>query len=178
MERIAEFEKVSFLEYQKAMNKTYGESDSPEEQRAQYEAIPLPRRATAGSAGYDIHLPTTLKLEPGQEGTIPTGLRVRMKEGWFLGVLPRSGLGFRYGLRLNNTMGIIDSDYYHSDNEGHLFIKVTNGGNVPLELAALDRFAQGIFIPFGITESDEATETRNGGFGSTGTQGKGTTSHV
>ena len=84
-------------------------------------------------------------------------------------VFPRSGLGFKYRLQLNNTVGIIDSDYYGSDNEGHIFIKVTNESNEgkTLELPCGDGFAQGIFLPFGITEEDEVTDIRNGGFGST-----------
>ena len=66
-------------------------------------------------------------------------------------------------------MGIIDSDYYFSDNEGHIFIKLTNDSNEgkTLQVAKGNGFAQGIFMPFGITEDDEVTEVRNGGFGST-----------
>ncbi len=82
---------------------------------------------------------------------------------------PRSGLGFKYRLQLDNTVGIIDSDYFYSDNEGHMFIKVTNDGHEgkTLTLEAGDGFAQGIFVEYGITVDDEATEVRNGGFGST-----------
>ena len=82
---------------------------------------------------------------------------------------PRSGLGFKFRLQLNNTVGIIDSDYYYSDNEGHIFIKLTNDSNEgkTMQLAKGNGFAQGIFLPFGITEDDGVTEVRNGGFGST-----------
>ena len=80
---------------------------------------------------------------------------------------PRSGLGFKFRLMLNNTVGVIDSDYYYSDNEGHIHIKLFNGGSRRLEIAAGEAFAQGIFLPFGITEDDSATAKRNGGFGST-----------
>lgn len=130
---------------------------------------PLPRRATAGSAGYDFFTPVSIHLEPGQTVKIPTGVRARMEDGWVLQIFPRSGLGFSYRLQLNNTVGIIDSDYYGSDNEGHIFIKITNDSNEGkvLDLKAGDAFAQGIFLPFGITEDDDATAVRNGGLGST-----------
>lgn len=92
-----------------------------------------------------------------------------MEEGWVLQIFPRSSLGFKFRLQLNNTVGIIDSDYYYSDNEGHMFIKVTNDTNEgrTVELKAGTGFAQGIFLPFGITVDDACTYSRNGGFGST-----------
>lgn len=132
-------------------------------------AVTLPVRATAGSAGYDFVLPCDLTLAPGETAKIPTGIRARIADGWVLCVFPRSGLGFKYRIQLDNTVGIIDSDYYGSDNEGHIFIKITNDGKAgkTLSLKAGDGFAQGIFLPFGVTEDDEATAIRNGGFGST-----------
>ena len=90
-----------------------------------------------------------------------------MNDGWVLAVFPRSSLGFKYRLQLNNTVGIIDSDYFFSDNEGHIFVKLTNDTkeDKTVELAEGAGFAQGIFLPFGITEDDDCTEARNGGFG-------------
>lgn len=166
MLRIAKFEKVSkalFVKAATGLDMTEAEADSA------YDAIELPKRATTGSAGYDFYLPTDLRLEPGQTVKIPTGVRVRMEEGWVLMLYPRSGLGFKYRLQLDNTVGVIDSDYYYSDNEGHIMAKLTNDsrdGRV-LELEAGKAFMQGIFTPFGITEDDETTGVRNGGFGST-----------
>ena len=86
-----------------------------------------------------------------------------------LSIFPRSSLGFKYRLQLNNTVGIIDSDYFYSDNEGHMFIKMTNDSREgkTVELSAGMAFAQGIFLPYGITVDDDCTSTRNGGFGST-----------
>ena len=52
-----------------------------------------------------------------------------MQPEWVLKCYPRSGLGFKYRLQLNNTVGIIDSDYFYSDNEGHIFAKLTNDSN-------------------------------------------------
>ena len=73
-------------------------------------------------------------------------------------------------MQLDNTIGVIDSDYYNSDNEGHIFAKITNDSRQEkvLEIKAGDRFVQTIFVPFGITYSDAADGVRNGGWGSTG----------
>ena len=134
-----------------------------------YETICLPKRATSGSAGYDFYLPLAICLKPGESIKIPTGIRVKIHEGWVLQIYPRSGLGFKYRLQLNNTVGVIDSDYFYSDNEGHLFIKVTNDskeGKV-VELKEGSAFAQGIFFQYGITEDDNCDVVRNGGLGST-----------
>ena len=167
MNRIAKFEKVSEVRFIADWLDTFGGVET--EAKKIYEELKLPKRATKGSAGYDFYSPLTFTLKPGETIKIPTGIRASMREDYVLMVFPRSGLGFKFRLQLNNTVGIIDSDYYYSDNEGHIFIKVTkdsNEGKV-LELAAGNGFAQGIFLPFGITEDDEVTEIRNGGFGST-----------
>lgn len=159
MQAIAKFEKVSLNQYQK----------DQENAQQYYNDIKLPKRATIGSAGYDFYMPYDLVLEPGQTSKIPTGIRASMQNGWVLCLFPRSGLGFKYRLQLNNTVGIIDADYYGSDNEGHIFAKITNDSNEGkvLELKKGEGFMQGIFLPFGITEDDDVSEVRNGGFGST-----------
>ena len=92
-----------------------------------------------------------------------------MDEDWVLKLYPRSGLGFKFRLQLNNTVGIIDSDYYYSDNEGHIFIKLTNDSNEgkTVEVEKGTGMVQGIFLQYGITEDDDAEGIRNGGFGST-----------
>jgi dUTP pyrophosphatase len=134
-----------------------------------YDKLQLPKRATAGSAGYDFCTPFDIHLEPGQSIKVPTGIRAKMDEDWVLMIFPRSGLGFKFRLQLNNTVGIIDSDYYYSDNEGHIFIKTTNDSNEgkTVDIKAGAGFAQGLFVPYGITEDDEVSDIRNGGFGST-----------
>lgn len=184
MNRVGEFEKVSFQQFQTAMKDEFYEqmcevlghnTDSESEKgfeeytRNLYDAIILPTRSTSGSAGYDFKAPFGFKLEPGTTIKIPTGIRVKIDEGWWLGCLPRSGLGFKYRLQLNNTVGVIDSDYYYSDNEGHIFAKITNDSNEGKEVTveAGSGFMQGIFIPYGITYSDDADGVRNGGMGST-----------
>ena len=165
MERIARFEKVSPAQWEKDTGNMAGESPAES-----YGRIALPRRATAGSAGYDICTPFDICLEPGESIRIPTGIRAAMREDHCLLIVPRSGLGSRYRFQLNNTVGVIDSDYYHSDNEGHIFVPMINDSRDGrrLELKAGSAFAQGIFVRFGITEEDCAETVRNGGFGSTG----------
>lgn len=168
MKRIARFLKVSpenFMEAVRGDFPQYAESDV----REMYEALRLPRRATSGSAGYDFFAPFPFSLAPGQTIKIPTGIRVRMDEGWVLKLYPRSGLGFKYRLQMNNTVGIIDSDYFFSDNEGHIFIKMTNDTNEgrTVEVKQGTGFAQGVFLEYGITEDDAAEGVRNGGLGST-----------
>lgn len=167
MKRIAKFYKVSIEQFEKDWIDTFG--GSSEDAGKVYADIVIPRRATSGSAGYDIISPLDFKLNPGETIKIPTGIRARMDEDWVLMVFPRSGLGFKYRLQLNNTVGVIDSDYYGSDNEGHIFIKITNdtNENKTIEIKRGQGFAQGIFIPYGITEDDDCDEVRNGGFGST-----------
>ena len=70
---------------------------------------------------------------------------------------------------LANGVGIIDSDYYNSDNEGHIMAKLTNDGNEgkTIDIEEGKGYMQGIFVPYGITEDDDAIGIRNGGFGST-----------
>ena len=167
MNRIARFEKVSESLFVQAMTDEFGVSK--EIAAAAYQSLLLPRRATTGSAGYDFYLPVAVQIAPGQTVKIPTGIRAKIADGWVLCLFPRSGLGFKYRLQLDNTVGVIDSDYYGSDNEGHIFCKITNDGKSgkTLSLGAGEAFVQGVFLPYGITENDDADGVRNGGFGST-----------
>lgn len=168
MRRIAKFHKVSFERYLEDWQNLFGyEPESVIE--AWYQQIKLPQRATKGSAGYDFFAPQHFSLEPGKTITIPTGIRVEMEEGWVLKCYPRSGLGFKFRLQLNNTVGIIDSDYFYSDNEGHIFVKLTNDSNEGkiVNVNAGVAFMQGIFVEYGITYDDDVEEIRNGGLGST-----------
>lgn len=168
MKRIARFHKVSYEQFKEGWTDTFGESEESALQEI-YENIKLPKRATSGSAGYDFFAPISFVIAPGETIKIPTGIRVEMEENWVLKCYPRSGLGFKYRLQLNNTVGIIDSDYFYSDNEGHIFAKLTNDTNEgkTVELAAGTGFMQGIFVEYGITFEDDVTSVRNGGLGST-----------
>ena len=168
MKRIAKFEKVSIEQFREGWTDAFGAVDETG-LREIYAGVRLPKRATAGSAGYDFFAPVRLSLAPGETVKVPTGIRVWMEPEWVLKCYPRSGLGFKFRLQLNNTVGIIDSDYYYSDNEGHIFAKITNDSNEgkALEVKAGDGFMQGIFVEYGITLDDDVTAVRNGGFGST-----------
>jgi dUTP pyrophosphatase len=170
LNRVGEFEKVSYEQFLNAMLDILDESEA--EIRSLYDDLQLPTRATSGSAGYDFKAPFGFTLKPGGSMKIPTGIRVKIEEGWWLGCLPRSGLGFKYRFKLENTMGVIDSDYYYSDNEGHIFAKITNDSKHRHDDVSVEEggsFIQAIFLPYGITHSDNATGVRNGGMGSTGT---------
>ncbi len=169
MKRVGRFHKVSEKRFLEDWKDTFGNTLDEKEILKIYREIRLPRRATAGSAGYDFFVPIDFKLEPGKTIKIPTGIRVEMEPNWVLKCYPRSGLGFKYRLQLNNTVGIIDSDYFYSDNEGHIFAKITNDSNEgkTVSLTTGTGFMQGIFIEYGITFDDDVTEIRNGGLGST-----------
>lgn len=166
--RIAKFEKVSREQFSKDFTKCIGGNDAAAERL--YDNVVLPKRATAGSAGYDLITPVSFTLAPGEGVKIPTGLRIKMQPGWMLLILPKSGLGSRFRLQLDNTMGLIDCDYYDAANEGHIMVPVTNdskSGKV-LTVEAGKAFVQAVLVPFGITEDDAAEGIREGGFGSTG----------
>lgn len=167
MQKIAKFKKVSFEQFKEAWIKNFPET---EDVQAIYDAIKLPKRATTGSAGYDFYAPADIKIEKGKSTLIPTGIRSWIEDGWVLDIFPRSGLGFKHRVQLDNTVGIIDADYYNSSNEGHIMIKLScdahdEGHTVCVN--AGDGFAQGIFMPFGITVDDDTDGVRDGGFGST-----------
>ncbi|MGN0331886.1 MAG: dUTP diphosphatase [Lachnospiraceae bacterium] len=166
--RIAKFYKVSYEQFKEGFLDSFGAGNDGIIRKI-YDEIKLPERATAGSAGYDFFAPVDVVLNPGETVKIPTGVRVEMESDWVLKCYPRSGLGFKYRLQLNNTVGIIDSDYFYSDNEGHIFAKITNDSNEGkvLNIGAGTGFMQGIFVEYGITVDDNVTTVRNGGFGST-----------
>ena len=168
MNKIAKFEKVSFNQFKTDFNDCFNGYDEKQLQNI-YDNLKLPKRATKGSAGYDFYIPIALTLKPNETVKIPTGIRCQIEEGWFLAIFPRSGLGFKFRLQLNNTVGIIDSDYYNALNGGHIMCKITNdtNENKTINLDALVGFVQGIFLPFGVTVDDESNEIRVSGFGST-----------
>ena len=169
--QVAKFQKVSYEQFKKDMIDALWFDKSTDENRIleSYNFVTLPTRATVGSAGYDFVSPVKFTLQPGQTVKIPTGIRVKLLSDWVMKIYPRSGLGFKYKLKLDNTVGIIDSEYFYSDNEGHIMIKITNhssDGKI-LKIETGDRFSQGIFVEYGITVDDDVCQVRNGGFGST-----------
>lgn len=173
MNRIAKFEKVSFEQFRKdftdiVKDDAFGDNEI----EYIYNGIKLPHRGTSGSAGYDFHMPFSTMLHPNKIITVPTGIRCKIDDGWVMQIYPRSGIGFNTGMRLANTCGIIDSDYYYSGNEGHIIIRMVVPSRVfGSGVQALyhgDRFCQGVLIPYGITVDDDVSAKRDGGIGSTG----------
>ena len=154
---IAEFQKVSEKEF---INDSTGLD-------ADYSAVKLPVRATKGSAGYDFYSPVEALIKPNETIRIPTGIRCKIDEGYVLSLYPRSSLGFKYQMGLLNTVGIIDSDYYNADNEGHIMVGVVNRGDKDLLIKKGDRFVQGLFTKYYLAKEEENTNERHGGFGST-----------
>ena len=134
----------------------------------------LPQRSTNGSAGYDFIAPFDIKIPFGKSMIVPTGIKCAIREGWFLALFPRSGQGFKFGIEIANTVGIIDEDYYNNENnEGHIMVKITNKDisiHKDFEVKAGQAFCQGIFLPYGVTVDDDKIEkaVRTGGMGSTG----------
>jgi dUTP pyrophosphatase len=168
MNRIAKFEKVSLEQFTVSVKEFLKDLNENEIEEI-YNSIKLPKRATKMSAGYDFYSYSPLRIEPNQTVKIPTGIRCSMVDDYVLLIAPRSSLGFKYRLQLDNTIGVIDSDYYNAKNEGHIFIKITNDskeGKV-VEINPYEAFAQGIFLQYGITVDDDCVEERVGGFGST-----------
>ena len=131
----------------------------------------LPTFGSPEAAGADLYacLASPVTVAPGETAFIPTGLAMELPVGYVGLVYARSGLACKRGLAPANKVGVIDSDYYYSDNEGHIFAKITNDNHTgkTLTVEAGSGFLQAIFIPYGVTYSDDATGVRNGGMGST-----------
>lgn len=173
MKKVAQFYKVSFEQFKEDYMRINKTQVLPEGELAilidAYSKIKLPERATSGSAGYDFFSPFALTVETGETVTFPTGIRCRMKEGWALLLYTRSSLGFKYRFQLDNGTGVIDSDYFFADNEGHIMAKFTNDGREgrTVVITQGQAYMQGVFVKFGITINDNANGVRNGGIGST-----------
>ena len=171
--RVGEFQKVSYAQFKKDWLDTFCEPGDAELRESAviedaYDTLTLPVRATSGSAGNDFFSPIGFVLEPDEEIKIPTGIKAYILDGFYLECVPKSGLGFKYYVRMSNTVGIVDSDYAYSSNDGHIFIKIRNEGNKRMTINKGDKLFQGIFKIFGITYDDNAKDVRDGGFGSTG----------
>ena len=158
---------MSIAKFTHVSEKQYAEAMAEREGFLPLEEIPLPKRATAGSAGYDFVSPLEVTVPAGGSALIPTGVRAEMEPGWVLMLFPRSSLGFRHALRLSNTVGIIDSDYAFAKNEGHIMVKLRNPLSEPVTIGRGERFCQGVFLSYGTAEEEQVTAEREGGFGST-----------
>ena len=165
---MAYFTKVSFEQWKKDCG-INGLGDA--ELKEWYDAIKLPQQATSASAGCDFYMPFNLNFEAGSIFRIATGIRWvtdgEGDKGKVLLIFPRSGLGFRYGIRLTNTVGVIDADYCNSDNEGHIIISLENPSSSNVQLPEGKAFCQGIVVNYEIPDGAESEAERSGGFGST-----------
>lgn len=166
MNRVAQFEKVSFEQFRKDWIDTFGEKKNVDIKEI-YDNIKLPKRATKGSAGHDISIPFTTSIDPGYTLKIPTGIRCKMDNNYVMLVFPRSSLGIKKGMVILNTIPVIDGDYYEADNEGHIFICIKNTSNNTMLLNAGDNIVQAIFIEYGVADTNCIKTKRTGGIGST-----------
>lgn len=137
--------------------------------KCKYEDIKLPKRATRRSAGYDFYAPFDIVIMPGMSLKFPTGIKMSLNDNQFLAIVPRSSLGFKYKLKLDNTIGIIDADYFNnSGNEGHIWCSMTNmSSDKPVKISKGEAYGQGIIINYGLIVDDDTIKTRKGGIGST-----------
>ena len=173
---IMHFEKITREQWMKDMVNLYS-FESPLEENLEkinklYDGIKLPKRATKYSAGYDFYVSGDAFLPVGNSGVILTGIRwVCDKEedkNKVLQIYPRSGIGFRTGVRLMNTVGIIDADYWEGNNEGHIMVKLYNPMDSHLHIKDGDAIVQGVITEYHTCDDEEEIiEKRTGGMGST-----------
>lgn len=150
--------------------------------------LSLPKRATKGSAGYDLAaardtvIPSIWKVlstkgEALKENKdylksvlVPTGIKTYMPDDEYLMLVNRSSNPLKNNLSLPNGIGVIDSDYYNNENnEGEIFVQLINYGLEDYTIEKGDRIAQGIFTPYAIADGEpKDLSARSGGFGSSG----------
>lgn len=161
------FEKVDFNIWKDAWKDM---NISEEQLQSWYDTMKLPKQGTKHSAGMDFFAPYSMKI-PAKTGIIvPTGIRwvtdVHSKDKVLL-LMPRSGMGFKYGVRLANTVGVIDADFCESETTGHIMIKLYNPSEESISIMRGSAFAQGIITQYFICQDAESDDNRTGGFGST-----------
>lgn len=130
----------------------------------------LPKRQTLHSAGYDFCILEDIVFKPNQKVMINSGVKVYMQKDEFLQIHIRSSIGAKKNLRLMNSVGIIDADYYNDPKtEGHIMFPIINCGDKEVVLKKGERITQGIFLKYLTVDNDEKVkkESRKGGFGST-----------
>lgn len=135
----------------------------------EYAKVVMPRRATKGSAGYDICIPFDVVLAPHTSVKIPTGIRCTgMPRNVVMTIYIRSSVGIKRGVRFMNLLPVVDSDYADSPNEGHIWLALYNDSDKDAEFDAGERIAQAVFTQYIICDDDDAVGKREGGIGSTG----------
>lgn len=165
--KLRDFEKVSKAQFLKDSKKCgsyyYDIADLA------YDIIEIPRRATNRSCGYDFISPFYFYLDPNETTKFPLGIKAYMQEDEQLLVYPRSSVGFKFKIKIDNTVGLIDSDFYNNeDNEGNIHISLTNTGDKRWQVKSGDKICQGVFQKYLITDTDNPiNKERKGGIGST-----------
>ncbi len=140
-----DFEKISFERFKKDIK----------DDKELYESYQLPARGSKAAGGYDLFLIEDLTIAPNEAVKIPTGVKMRCEDDEILLIIVRSSTGFKYNIRLVNQVGVIDADYYNNkDNEGHIFVKIQNEGDKTITFKAGEAVAQGVFIKYLLTKSD------------------------
>ena len=134
--------------------------------------INLPERKTKFAAGYDFEAAEDITIEPFKLGDSPsfikTGIKAYMEDDEYLMLANRSSNPKKKGLIMANSVGIIDKDYYENeDNDGHIMFTFYNFKDEPITIKKGEVIGQGIFMKYLITDDDQASGHRKGGFGST-----------
>ena len=130
--------------------------------------IKLPTRATKNSIGYDFYSPIAVDIEPMHSQMIWTDVKAIFNSDEALIINVRSSMG-KQPVMIANTQGWIESDYANNpNNDGNIGFRLFNLGDTIYTVRVGDRIGQGMFIKYLTTDDDNATSTRNGGFGSTG----------
>ena len=130
--------------------------------------IILPKRQTKNAAGYDFYVASDTIIKAHSIALIPTGVKAYMERNEVLNIYIRSSMPLKRGLTLANNVGVIDSDYYENpSNDGHIMIQVINFNDEDILIKKDERIAQGVFMKYLITDDDDTSTSRIGGFGST-----------
>lgn len=152
----------------KVATKTRGFEIVSDNHRKSQEEIILPTRGTSKSAGYDFYSPINIQIQPNQKVCIWSDVKAYMQEGEVLLLFVRSSIGIKRGLRLSNSTGVIDSDYFsNEDNDGNIGIALHNYTDNIVTIEKGERVCQGVFVPFLVADNGNTDIERNGGIGST-----------
>ena len=145
------FEKISYEQFKNDIG----------DDKELYDSYLLPKRETKGSAGYDFIALNDFEIKPAEIKKIPTGVKAKFLDDEVLMLVVRSGMGFKYNVRMCNQVGIIDSDYYNNrGNEGHIWIALQNEGSNVYSVKKGDGICQGIFMKYLLCDNDNVNEER------------------
>lgn len=166
------FERVTFSKFSDDIRKYCGDSIRSEDLFDMWNEIPIPKRKTQFSCGYDVATPIPISVPAHSRVIVPTGIKAVFSEDemktWCLKLYARSSVGIKDNVVVTNGTGLIDSDFQFSDNDGDMLLALTNMSDVLRQYKPGDRICQAVFEIYGVTSDDDASGTRTGGVGSTG----------